>query len=496
MRALRVVFAAIAVLAVAPAAAHGYVYWASGTLSGETIARANLDATGVNRSFITGATTPRGLAVGGGYIYWVDNTFVAGRIARANLDGGGVNLSFIPTIGTSTTQARGMAVDGSHIYWARSTDIGRADVDGANVNQGFITGVGSVTDVAVDASHVYWSDGAGNRIGRANLDGSGVDANFITGASLPFELDVDAGHVYWTNNSSNRIGRANLDGTGVNQSFITGLTSPRGLAVDATHIYWSESVSLIGRARLDGTEVDPDYIAAVSASAGVAVDGPAVRASGVAFGTQRAGTASAALPAVVTNIGDLPLTVRSATVSGAPFGIASDACTGRTVGPGQACTVHVRFSPTAAGDAAGQLVLADDAGDSPQRLSLTGTGTVADTGPAGPLGATGPLGTTGAQGPAGADGKLVIATSGTRVTPRRVTVRYALTRAATVTLTVRTPAGRRHVVARTTAEAGRHVLRWNRRLAGHAARPGRYRLTVTATTSTARASHTVTVRLR
>ena len=42
----------------------GHVYWAN-TLT-DTIGRANLDGTGANQSFITGASTPVGVAVGSG----------------------------------------------------------------------------------------------------------------------------------------------------------------------------------------------------------------------------------------------------------------------------------------------------------------------------------------------------------------------------------------------------------------------------------------------
>ena len=76
--------------------------------------------------------------------------------------------------------------------------------------------------VAVNAGHVYWSNDAGGSIGRANLDGSGVNQGFITGANHPDLMAIDGGHIYWANESANTIGRANLDGSGVNESFITG----------------------------------------------------------------------------------------------------------------------------------------------------------------------------------------------------------------------------------------------------------------------------------
>jgi virginiamycin B lyase len=68
--------------------------------------------------------------------------------------------------------------------------------------------------------------------GRANWDGKQVNQRFITGVSAPFGVAVDSSYVYWAANLAGTIGRANLDGTGANQSFITGATFPR-VAVDA-----------------------------------------------------------------------------------------------------------------------------------------------------------------------------------------------------------------------------------------------------------------------
>jgi virginiamycin B lyase len=265
--------------AVVPAQANAFVYW-SNTHFGEgtSLGRANLDGTGVDQSFITGAVGPVQVAVNSRYIYWANAN--AGTIARANLDGSSPNERFIT--GASGAED-GVAVDGTYIYWVDNSigTIGRANLDGTGVNHNFMS-LGTDNDLfnlAVDSSHIYWSDYDG-RIGRANLDGTGANQNFITGASYPVGVAVNGSHVYWANSqtsSSNinagTIGRANLDGSGVNQNFITGASTPYGLALDSKYIYWSnESNGTIGRANLDGSGVNQSFITGADYPQGVAVD--------------------------------------------------------------------------------------------------------------------------------------------------------------------------------------------------------------------------------
>ena len=180
------------------AIAGGHIYWASDG----AIGRANVDGTGVDLQFIPGLAIPRtsappggggscGIAVAGKYIYWTNNAESRRPtpIGRANLDGTGVNKRFI----TGAKAGCGIAVVGGHIYWTNAgfTDrpaIGRANLDGTGVNHRFIRTAGIPCGIAAYEGHIYWgewkgSDDAhpGTTIGRANLDGSAVNDQFITG---------------------------------------------------------------------------------------------------------------------------------------------------------------------------------------------------------------------------------------------------------------------------------------------------------------------------
>jgi virginiamycin B lyase len=109
----------------------------------------------VTESLITGAAAPAGLATDGQHLYWANSS--TSSIARANLDGTGVDLSFI----TGANSPVGVAVDGQHVYWANqgSSAIGRAGLDGTGVDQAFIAGTNNSYGVAVDASLTTSSSG-------------------------------------------------------------------------------------------------------------------------------------------------------------------------------------------------------------------------------------------------------------------------------------------------------------------------------------------------
>ncbi|HSI81294.1 MAG TPA: hypothetical protein VK919_11670 [Solirubrobacterales bacterium] len=266
-----VVAATVAGLAFAPAAA-AEIFWANtGTTS--AIGSATLSGGSVNHTLIA-ADLPCGVAADGEYVYWANP--VTDSIGRAELDGEDVDPTFI----TGADEPCGVAVDGEHIYWANSAEasetIGRATLDGSGVDQSFITGGAVPTGVAVNAEHIFWTNaGTPNSIGRANVDGTGVNQSFITDPASPIGIAVDRDHVYWTNGviGSFSIGRADIDGGNEQQAFITeGVFVPSGVAVDGEHVYWTNfGANTVARAKLDGTDVDPEFITDADNPFGVAV---------------------------------------------------------------------------------------------------------------------------------------------------------------------------------------------------------------------------------
>jgi len=100
--------------------------------------------------------------------------------------------------------------------------------------------------------------------------------------------------------------------------------------------------------------------------------GPTFSPASVAFGEQTVGTISSHPQAVtVTNSGLAPLSISNISIQG-QFS-QTNSC-GISLAAGASCTVWVTFAPTSPGTLVGILMVADNAGDSPQKVALSGTG--------------------------------------------------------------------------------------------------------------------------
>jgi len=129
------------------------------------------------------------------FIYWANGPQGSDSIARANLDGTGVDQTFIPGL----SGADGVAVDTAHVYWGNSliNDIGRANLDGTGINESFIIGTTVTAGVAVDGAHVYWTNFLAGSIGRANLDGTGINQSFTARAPTKASSPAPAPPAGW-----------------------------------------------------------------------------------------------------------------------------------------------------------------------------------------------------------------------------------------------------------------------------------------------------------
>jgi hypothetical protein len=96
-----------------------------------------------------------------------------------------------------------------------------------------------------------------------------------------------------------------------------------------------------------------------------------VTPSALTFSSQAVGTSSAAQTIAVTSSGSAALNLNNIQVTG---GFAQTNNCPATLAPGSSCTINVTFTPTASGIRSGALTINDGAQNSPQTVSLSGTG--------------------------------------------------------------------------------------------------------------------------
>lgn len=251
------------------------VYWAGGT-----IGAANLDGSAPNEKYFRPPSPSDfgfpecGLAVSDSYLYWVG----AFGLGRVNFEGPATPTQVSPHL----QRPCGVAVDGSHVYWAdkASGTIGRANLDGSEPNATLIGGLENPCAIAVDSSHLYWVDPRG--IGRASLDGAQAEPGWVPIGGGGCGLALGGQYIYFsgTNPSPSQpsIGRVSYDGSSRQMDFIPGLEEISDIAVDSGHIYWVDrrwgmNYASIGRANLDGSDVNRGWIPTQSFNVGaVAVD--------------------------------------------------------------------------------------------------------------------------------------------------------------------------------------------------------------------------------
>ena len=110
------------------------------------------------------------------------------------------------------------------------------------------------------------------------------------------------------------------------------------------------------------------------------VSGPnaTLSATSLTFATQVVGTTSAAQVITLSDYGTTALSITSIVASG---DFSQTHTCGSSLASGASCTINVTFRPTQIGTRTGTLSITDSAPGSPQRVSLTGTGTVVQFNP-------------------------------------------------------------------------------------------------------------------
>ena len=108
---------------------------------------------------------------------------------------------------------------------------------------------------------------------------------------------------------------------------------------------------------------------------GAAAPSASFSTSSLAFGSEAIGNTTTAQSITLSNPGSAALSVASITIAGVSINdFAQTNTCGNSVAAGGACTISVRFTPTASGARYANVTVTDNAAGSTQSVSLTGTG--------------------------------------------------------------------------------------------------------------------------
>jgi len=102
---------------------------------------------------------------------------------------------------------------------------------------------------------------------------------------------------------------------------------------------------------------------------------PSISPAGLPFGTEVIGRLATNV-VTITNTGASPLEISEISITGdtSNFSLRGNTCTRNPVGPGESCSVTIGFSPRSARNYAANLVISDNAINSPRSIQLTGRG--------------------------------------------------------------------------------------------------------------------------
>ncbi len=286
-----------------------------------------------------------------------------------------------------------------------SPDVGFGiAIDSASPPNAYITGETSSTDLPVSASACQTT--------LNETGGSGVVDAYVAKLTLIPTLAIvpaspDFGvqpvgatsvpqTVTVTNNNNVTVNFGSIAITGTNSADFAKATDTCTPSVAAgaqcsVSVTFTPSVAAAEAATLVFTDDDLNSPQNVSLS-GTGSNSPGVglAPTGLDFGNQLLATTSAPMTVTLTNTGAAALTINSFAASGdfAATSTGASACptSPATLAAGANCTINVTFTPTASGARTGSLSVTDNAGGSPQIMTLSGNGTAAPdfglTGPA------------------------------------------------------------------------------------------------------------------
>jgi Abnormal spindle-like microcephaly-assoc'd, ASPM-SPD-2-Hydin len=161
---------------------------------------------------------------------------------------------------------------------------------------------------------------------------------------------------------------------------VTAAFSPNPATTSSALTFTASATATIGTSTVTITGVSGTITSTTTITLTVTSVGPTVTVSpsSLTWGTVIIGATSPGKAVTVTNTGTSTLSISSIATSGDfAQGTSTKPC-GATLAAKQNCKIEVVFTPTALGTRTGTLTVTDNAGSSPQTVSLSGVGGVQD----------------------------------------------------------------------------------------------------------------------
>jgi subtilase family serine protease len=305
------------------------------------------------------------------------------------------SLSFSTQVIGTTSSARVVTLSSSGTAAlnitsiATSGDFAQTNNCPATLNVGAKCAIGvtfTPSLLGAESATLDVNDNAANSPQTVALSGAGIapvtltpnSANF---GNVPQATASAAKNFTLKNNQSVALSISGITFTGANAGdFSETNTCGTSLAAKgACTINVTFTPSLIGAESATLTVNDnapAPYNALSSSLTGTGVAQAAVSPTSLTFAAQKVGTTSAAKTVTLTNNLSAPITFSGASFSGSEagdFNSPSNTC-GGSVAAKSHCTISVTFTPGATGTRTATLNVNDSANNSPQTVSLTGTG--------------------------------------------------------------------------------------------------------------------------
>ena len=247
------------------------------------------------------------------------------------------------------------------------------------------------TATGARAANVQVTDNAADSPESVSLSGTGIAPavtlapSSLTFSSQPLGSTSGAQSVTLTNSGAAPLTISSVAVTGANAADFaqtnTCPVSPATLAVNASctiSVTFAPTASGARGAAVQITDNAANNPQSVSLSGTAVAVAPAVSLSptSVSFGSQPLGSTSSGQSVTLTNAGNATLSITSIVVGGANAGDFGQTNTCPTsLAAGASCSISAVFAPTATGARAASIQVSDNAADSPESVSLAGTGT-------------------------------------------------------------------------------------------------------------------------